>query len=178
MVVVLTIGTWVGTGGTAYAQNDPNPGALTFTGGFDLPTLYFFRGIRQESDAALTMWPFGDLGIALHSGDGGIKSVSVNFGMWNSAHTEPGSWYEADYYGTLGLGLGGGTALGMTYTSYTSPDDLFTHVKELSFKFTVDDSGAFGPLNHTCGVGSVKYSPRKVATALRFHLIEASIVAT
>ena len=38
MVVVLTIGTWVGAAGTAYAQNDPNPGALTFTGGFDLPT--------------------------------------------------------------------------------------------------------------------------------------------
>ena len=37
LVVVLTIGTWVGGAGTAYAQNDPNPGALTFTGGLDFP---------------------------------------------------------------------------------------------------------------------------------------------
>ena len=37
--------------GTAQAQAaDPNPGALTFSGAFDVPTLYYFRGIRQEFD--------------------------------------------------------------------------------------------------------------------------------
>ena len=73
---VLTVGTWMARARCQrHAQNDPNPGALTFTGGFDFPTLYFFRGIRQETDAGLTMWPFGDLGIALSSGDGGLKSV-------------------------------------------------------------------------------------------------------
>ena len=71
----------------AMAQDDPNPGALTFTGGVDFPTIYFFRGIRQESDAKLTMWPYGDLGIALFSGDGGLKSVGVNVGVWNSVQT-------------------------------------------------------------------------------------------
>jgi len=142
LVVVLTIGTWVGGAGTAYAQNDPNPGALTFTGGLDFPSLYFFRGIRQESDAGLTMWPFGDLGIALFSGDGGVKSASVNFGVWNSLHTgSSGSdgpsdklHYELDFYTTLSLGFGGGVSLGTTYTAYTSPNNMFQSVKELSFK--------------------------------------------
>jgi hypothetical protein len=142
MAVVLTVGIWVGAAGTAYAQNDPNPGALTFTGGFDLPTMYFFRGIRQESDAGLTMWPFGDLGIALYSGDGGLKSASVNVGVWNSLHTgSSGSdgpseklHYEMDFYSTLSLGFGAGITVGTTYTAYTSPNNMFTNVKEISFK--------------------------------------------
>ena len=37
-----------------------------------------------------------------------------------------------------------GTALGVTYTAYTSPNGLFGTVKELSFKLTVDDSGLLG----------------------------------
>jgi hypothetical protein len=134
--------TMFGAGATASAQTDPNPGALTVTAGLDFPSLYFFRGIRQESDAGLTMWPFGDLGIAAYSGDGGLKSVSVNLGVWNSLHTGTsgsdgptgGLHYEEDFYTTLGLGFGGGITVGTTFTAYTSPNGLFTTVKELSFK--------------------------------------------
>ena len=43
---------------------DPNTGALTFTGGLDVPTKYVFRGIVQEADSKLTLFPYGDLGIA------------------------------------------------------------------------------------------------------------------
>jgi hypothetical protein len=128
--------------GAAMAQGDPNPGALTFTGGLDFPSTYYFRGIRQEVDPALTLWPYGDLGIALASGDGGIKSVGVNIGVWNSLHTgSSGSdspvnrnHYEEDFYATLALGFGGGVTLGTTYTAYTSPISFFDTVNELSFK--------------------------------------------
>src|ERR1044072_1977464 len=64
----------------------PNPGSLTFTGGFDFANAYFFRGIFQD-DTGVVMWPYGELGFALHSGDGLLKSVSVNVGTWNSLHT-------------------------------------------------------------------------------------------
>ena len=142
LVVVLTIGTWMGAAGTAYAQTDPNPGALTFTGGLDFPTLYFFRGIRQETDAGLTMWPFGDLGIALHSADKGLRSAAVNIGVWNSLHTGTSGTdgvsgklhYEEDFYATLNLGFGGGITLGTTYMALTSPNNMFATVKELQFK--------------------------------------------
>ena len=46
---------------------DPNTGALTFTAGLDAPTKYIFRGINQEpGDSKLTLFPYGDLGIAFY----------------------------------------------------------------------------------------------------------------
>ncbi len=132
-----------GTAG-AQAADDPNPGAITFTGGFDvLPgSAYIFRGITQESDPKITLWPYGDIGIALQSGDGAIKSTSLNFGVWNSLHTGSAGLdgpsgqlhYELDFYATLGLGFARGFALATTYTSYTSPNSMFGTVQELAFK--------------------------------------------
>lgn len=138
----------------AHAQDapaDPNPGNVTVTAGMDVLNQYMFRGIRQNS-TEMAMWPFVDLGLALYSGDGGVKSVGLNIGSWNSLHTgDTGSdgpsgklWYEGDFYATLGLGLGGGAALATTYTAYTSPNNMFTTVKEIAFKLSVDDSAYLG----------------------------------
>jgi len=122
------------TPATAAAQ-DPNPGALTFTGGVDFPSLYVFRGIVQEADPAFTMFPYGDLGIA-------IGKATINVGTWHSLQTgSSGSGgpsekihYEEDFYATLGLGLGKGYGLGTTYTAYTSPNFMFGTTHELAFK--------------------------------------------
>ena len=62
----------------------PNPGALTFSGAFDVPSVYLFRGLRQEVDPAATMWPHAYLKIDLMSGDGGLKSTAINFGVWTA----------------------------------------------------------------------------------------------
>ncbi len=134
--------------GTATAQEsgDPNPGALTVTGGVDfLPgTPYIFRGFVQEAEPKITLWPYFDLGFALMSGDGAIKSAGVSVGLWSSVHTgSSGSdgptakaHYEQDFYVTLNLGFGGGVGLGATYMALTSPNDLFDTTKELQFKVT------------------------------------------
>ena len=142
----------------AAAQDaDPNPGAITIAGAVDFTNVYMFRGIRQDDTGVITQ-PYFDLGVALHSADAGLKSVGVNFGTWNSLHSgDTGSksdetgfgcacgklWYESDFYATLGLGFSG-VSVGTTYTAYTSPNNGFTTVKELSFKVTGDDSGALG----------------------------------
>ena len=110
-----------------------------------------FRGIRQHS-TGIALWPVADLGLAVYSGDGGLKSAGVNVGTWNSLHTgDTGQdgptgklWYESDFYATLGLGFGGGTSLATTYTAYTSPNNAFTTVKEIMFKLGVDDSAHLG----------------------------------
>jgi hypothetical protein len=122
---------------------------MTLTGSFDFVNAYMFRGIPQD-ESRVIMWPAVDLGIALFSGDGGLKSVGVNIGTWNSLHTGDAGlnnlvngkmWYESDFYTTVGFGLGGGTTVGVTYTAYTSPNGLFGTVKEIAFKLSVDDSG-------------------------------------
>ncbi len=124
------------------APPDPNTGAITFTGGLDLPSKYVFRGLVQEADSELTLFPYGDIGIALYSGEGGIKSASINFGVWNAlmtgssgtGGTQDKLHYEEDFYATFGLGFGHGISLGTTWTAYTSPNGMFGTVQELAFK--------------------------------------------
>ena len=130
---------------------DPNPGAISTSGGMDIQSTYMFRGIRQNS-TGIAAWPWVDLGFAAYAGDGAVKSVGINVGSWNSQHTgDTGAdgpsqkiWYESDFYTTLGFGFGGGVSLATTYTAYTSPNNTFTTVKELMFKFAIDDSARFG----------------------------------
>src|SRR5688572_625963 len=112
----------VGLAAPAAAQDataDPNPGKVTVTAGMDFLNTYMFRGIRQD-DTKVIMWPYGDLGLAVYTGDGGLKSAGINVGTWNSLHTGKAGtegpsgklWYEGDFYATFGLGFGGGVNLG------------------------------------------------------------------
>ena len=128
----------VGTS-NAWAQVD-----VAVTGGLDVTNQYNFRGIRQNA-SEVSIWPYLDLGIPAWSGDGGLKSVTVNLGTWNAFHTElpDNKWYESDLYATLGFGFSK-AALSFNYTSYMSPADLFAHVKEFGIKLGVDDSSALG----------------------------------
>jgi hypothetical protein len=120
---------------------------MTLTGSFDVVSTYMFRGIRQHS-TGIALWPAADLGLAVYSGTGALKSVSVNTATWNSLHTGDTGldglsgkfWYESDFYAALGFGLPGATTLTTTYTAYTSPNNSYTTVKEIAFKLAVDDS--------------------------------------
>lgn len=153
LALLCAVGLLTASAAPAAAQEpaDPNPGAITISGAMDFTNAYYFRGIPQD-ESGVIMYPYFDLGIALFSGDGGLKSVGVNLGTWNSLHTGDAGldgptgklWYESDFYTTLGLGFGGGTSLGVTYTVYTSPNGLFATVKELAFKFGVDDTAFLG----------------------------------
>ena len=137
----------------AAAQGDPK---VVYSGGIDFTNRYMFRGIRQNGEG-MAIFPFVDAAIPAFSGDGGLKSVTINLGTWNSFHTEinddeftnrdgeptGNKWYESDLYATLGFGFSAGT-LGFTYTSYMSPANLWHHVQELAVKFTFDDSSKLG----------------------------------
>jgi hypothetical protein len=154
LAVLAVVGVVLVTSAPAFAQEaakDPNPGAITVTGSLDFLNQYMFRGIRQNS-TGIAAWPAIDLGLAAFSGEGGLKSVGINFGTWNSLHTgDTGQdgpsgklWYESDFYAALGFGFGGGTSFTTTYTAYTSPNNGFTTVKEIMFKLALDDSGMLG----------------------------------
>ena len=147
LAILLTL-----TAGPAAAQTppDPNAGAITLTSAVDFPSVYFFRGIRQESNPKLTTFAAGDVGISLFSGDGGLKSAGINVGVWNSLHTgtagtdtDKSSHYEEDFYASLALGFGRGITVTPTFTVYTSPNTSFGTVQELSFK--VAHASKFAP---------------------------------
>jgi hypothetical protein len=132
---------------TAAAQDK----VVTVTGGLDFTNQYNFRGIRQNTEGMST-WPYVDFGFAPYKGTGAVKTMTVNVGTWNAINSQidnftnldgevsSNKWYESDFYATFGLGFGGGFSLGTTYTSYTSPGNWFSHVKEIAFKLSVDDS--------------------------------------
>ncbi|MEO5741226.1 MAG: hypothetical protein ABIS29_11580 [Vicinamibacterales bacterium] len=136
LLVALTL---VITAGSALAQSKP----VTVIAGVDFPTVYFFRGIRQEADPKFTTFVFGDVGFALLSdGSGGVKSAGINVGTWNAFMTgssgsngiEDNAFYESDVYAGLTLGFQNGVSVTPMFTAYTSPNDLFKTVKEISFK--------------------------------------------
>ena len=130
---------WAGPARAQAPADDPNPGALTFTGGVDVPAVYFFRGIRQERDPRATLQPYGDIRIVLGSGDGLFKWVGVSVGVAESLHTGSSgtsgpsrhAHYEEAFHAALHLGFGGALALETSYSARTSPNFMFDTIKEV-----------------------------------------------
>lgn len=130
------------TTAAAQASSNPNSGALTFTGGFDVASGYVFRGLVQEAAPKITVFPYGDIGIALTSGQGAIKSSAVNVGLWNSLNTGSSgtdgpsrhAHYEEDFSTRLNVLFGGGIAIGAGYMARTSPNNMFNTAKEFQVK--------------------------------------------
>ena len=143
----------------AAAQPAADEGApakkVTLTAGIDFVSAYLFRGIFQE-DSGVIAPPYADVGVSVYSGEGALKSVTLNGGIWNSLHSGPSgsgndaiersAWYEADYYGSVTFQVGQWKP-GALYTSYTSPNDAFGTVDELAGVLAYDDSGSAFPLN-------------------------------
>ena len=116
---------------SAMAQSKP----VTFIGSIDFPTVYFFRGIRQEAEPKFTTFVAGDVGISLLTdGTGAVRTAGINVGTWNAFLTgtsgsEPltdSPFYESDLYAGVTLGFQNGVSLTPMFTAYTSPNDMFT----------------------------------------------------
>ena len=58
---VLGVSLLAGRTASAQSGSDANHGALKFTGTLDIPSVYVFRGIVQESDPKLTLQPAADV---------------------------------------------------------------------------------------------------------------------
>jgi hypothetical protein len=135
------------------SAEEPTPKPVTLTAGLDFVNAYMFRGIFQE-DSGVIVPPYVDVGVTAYSGDGTLKSVTINGGIWNSLHSGPSgsgnpdrnAWYEADFYGSVTFQVGNWKP-GALFTSYTSPNDAFATVNELAGVLAYDDSGSAFPLN-------------------------------
>ncbi len=146
--LTVAAGTLAVLSGTAAAQDSPNGGNVSLSSGLDIPSAYFFRGIIQKKDGFIAQ-PFLEGDLTLFSGDDAISSATVAAGTWNSLHSDttgaldPKIWYENDFYTSLTLSFAAGVDAGVTYTAYTSPNNLFATVEELSLN--VSGGGMFSP---------------------------------
>ena len=140
-------------------EEGPNTGKIGFSGGNDISTHYFFRGILQEDQGFISQ-PWAEVGVHLLEADDTINSVGLVVGIWNSIHDEQtgaddadvaddaddgGSknWYESDVYVGLVAGIGENAEAGVSYIAYTSPNDAFDTVQEIDLTFSYDDSGCW-----------------------------------
>jgi hypothetical protein len=129
----------------AQATTTPDDQRVTVAGGIDFRNAYMFRGVRQDDTGTIT-WPSAEIGLRLRSADRGLTSARVSVGTWNSLHSGSAgadgpagkAWYESDVYTTLSLGFANALVLDTTYTAYRSPNDMFTTVKEIALKATVN----------------------------------------
>lgn len=103
---------------------------VSVTVGADIPSSYFFRGFRQETDPGFTFQPYATVGV-----DGENASFAV--GVFNSLHTgslkDAGyGWYETDVWASVSV-----SNITATYTAYTYPkiDDSTIHELMLSTSF-------------------------------------------
>ncbi|MBI4264990.1 MAG: hypothetical protein HY657_11495 [Acidobacteria bacterium] len=103
-------------------------------------------------DTGVILWPRVDGRLALWSSDSAATRVEINAGTRSSLHSGwTGSdgpsgerWYESDVYAGLNVGWGPGMTVGTTFTRYTSPNNMFTPVNELTLKVALDDRSALG----------------------------------
>lgn len=157
-LAVLAVVVLVAAAGAAGAEEPPGPntGRLSLNVGVDFPSRYYFRGILQEKEDYIVQ-PFADLTFKLYEDtEGPVSAVNLTIGIWNSLHggptgtdgaatVSPKVWYEADFFSTLSLTLFQDFTTAVSYTAYTSPNDSFPTVQEVSLTFGYNDAKLLGP---------------------------------
>jgi hypothetical protein len=132
---------------SALAQESiPDSDVVTVAGGMDLSNQYVFRGVRQNSTGVVA-WPHLEVAVRMLSNTGPLERFAINVGFWNSLNTgDTGSggptaqaWYESRLSGGLDFHFSNGVSLATSYSTYMSPNDLFTTAKELGIKLAMDD---------------------------------------
>jgi hypothetical protein len=138
---------------SAFAQDaaattaKPNVGALTFSGGVDVASNYYFRGYLQEN-SGLIVQPYFGVATTLVEADDFKLGLSVS--TWNSIHSEhtgvdgsgPDAWYENDIYVSLPVSFGDFT-ITPSYYLYQYPNGAFNSVHELLLTVSWDDTKAW-----------------------------------
>ena len=139
------IATFSATPALAQQARPADTEAFSVAGTLDVRNAYLFRGVRQDDTGTIT-WPSAEIGLRLHAADRGLTAARVRVGTFNSLHSGwAGSsgpsakrWYESDVYGALSLAFAKSVALDTIYTSYHSPNKMFTNVKEIAFRASTD----------------------------------------
>jgi hypothetical protein len=149
-VATLSIGVLLsGLPFAAQAQEaSPNQGKISFSGGVDYTTEYWFRGIAQENQGIIAQ-PYANVGVTLFEGED--FGVDATFGTWNSWHwsnpTSAGDddfWFESDLSAGLNFDLPANFAGSVTYIYLGAPGGGGAFAQEVDFGLSYDDSEWWG----------------------------------
>lgn len=119
-------------------REDPNTGALGVSGGMDVVSAYWFRGIAQENEGLIAQ-PYLTLSFRLND------NITVYAGTWNSLqnHTKD-TWYESDTTLGVSFALQGRFALDLAYINLYGPSGGDIFAEEFDITLSYDDSGLWG----------------------------------
>ena len=149
--MAVALGASLAAAGLVRAADEPAPntGGLTFSGGADYVTDYYFRGYLQEDDGFIIQ-PYVQMGIKLMESD--QVSITPFIGTWMSFHEEktgaddssgPDAFFEADFYGGIDIAFGD-FKLTPLFTAYTYPNGAFETVYEAGLKLSYNDAETVG----------------------------------
>ncbi len=137
ILAATTAATLVGVS-TAQAQDAPpvNTGKISFSGGFDIVTEYWFRGLGQENEG-LILQPWLDVSFAILETEDLVLTGSV--GTWNSLHDANAgdAWYESDFYAGVNAEMGA-LSVGVSYINLYNPAGGGIFAEEVDFTFSLD----------------------------------------
>jgi hypothetical protein len=135
---------------SATAPAKYNTGALTFSGGVDIASAYYFRGYLQENSGAIIQPYFGVSTTLVETDD---FKLGLSVSTWNSLHSSnkagdadiPGDsngadvWYENDIYVSLPVSFGKFTVT-PSYYLYQYPNGAANTVHEALLTVAYDDT--------------------------------------
>lgn len=138
---------------TASADEPLNNGGVSVSGGFDIVTEYWFRGIPQE-DQGVIIQPYMDVAFDLAPLGEVFEGTSLYVGTWGSVH-EAGSpsaagaqdgtgWFEQDVYAGVSIELPYSLSFDMSYIILFGPDSGGIFAEEIDVSLGWDDSGVWG----------------------------------
>lgn len=124
----------------------PTNGIVAVGGEVSVASTYVFRGVRQNS-TGVAIWPTIGVSVRALADRGPFERITIDGGFWNSLNTGdtgangPASeaWYESRLSAGLTFALRGGVSVATSFTSYASPNDLFTTAKEFGLRIGIDD---------------------------------------
>jgi hypothetical protein len=136
LVLAIAVSGMCGRPAAAQTISPPNSGLIHFQGGVDAPSLYVYRGVVQEGDAALTLTPWADL--ILCASDAG--RLCVETGVWNSLHTGTSGTggpldalhYSQRFHANASLQINRFLTLSPGYLANSSPNGGYETIQEFN----------------------------------------------
>ena len=148
--MAVALGASLAAAGLVRAADEPAPntGNLSFSGGADYVSSYYFRGYQQE-DSGFIIQPWAQMNVNIFESD--QFSATPFFGIWTSLHEEqtladgsgPDAFFEADFYTGIDFAFGA-FKLTPSFVAYTYPNGAFETIYEVGLKLAYDDSETLG----------------------------------